>query len=45
MLSGIGPTDHLTKMGIETVVDLPGVGQNLQGKCEIIIYELCLMPH
>ncbi|MBV7339932.1 choline dehydrogenase [Chloroflexi bacterium TSY] len=30
MLSGVGPDDHLQAMGIQTVVDLPGVGQNLQ---------------
>ena len=30
MLSGIGPADHLRKHGIEPVLDLPGVGQNLQ---------------
>jgi choline dehydrogenase len=30
MLSGIGPAEHLKSAGIETVVDLPGVGQNLQ---------------
>jgi len=30
MLSGIGPAAHLRENGIETVVDLPGVGQNLQ---------------
>ena len=30
MLSGIGPADHLRDMGIEPVVDLPGVGRNLQ---------------
>ncbi|XP_035709623.1 glucose dehydrogenase [FAD, quinone] isoform X1 [Folsomia candida] len=29
MLSGIGPRDHLTEIGIETLVDLP-VGKNLQ---------------
>ena len=27
--SGIGPTDHLQALGIDTVVDLPGVGANL----------------
>lgn len=27
-LSGIGDTNHLTSLGIETVVDLPGVGAN-----------------
>jgi choline dehydrogenase len=29
MLSGIGPADHLIEMGIEPVLDLPGVGGNL----------------
>lgn len=29
-LSGIGPADHLRGLGIDVVVDLPGVGQNLQ---------------
>jgi len=30
MLSGIGPADHLREVGIEPIVDLPGVGKNLQ---------------
>lgn len=30
MLSGVGPADHLREMGIEAVLDLPGVGRNLQ---------------
>jgi 4-pyridoxate dehydrogenase len=30
MLSGIGPADHLRATGIAPVVDLPGVGKNLQ---------------
>jgi predicted dehydrogenase (TIGR03970 family) len=29
MLSGIGPKDQLQQFGIPTVLDLPGVGQNL----------------
>ena len=29
MLSGVGPSDHLSEHGIETVIDSPGVGQNL----------------
>jgi len=29
MLSGIGPADHLRDVGIEPVLDLPGVGRNL----------------
>ena len=30
MKSGLGPADQLKAAGIDTVVDLPGVGQNLQ---------------
>ncbi|CUH79082.1 Alcohol dehydrogenase [acceptor] [Tropicibacter naphthalenivorans] len=30
MLSGIGPKAELDRIGVETVVDLPGVGQNFQ---------------
>jgi choline dehydrogenase len=29
MLSGIGPADHLTDVGVEVLHDLPGVGENL----------------
>jgi choline dehydrogenase len=29
MLSGIGPADHLTSVGIDVIVDSPGVGANL----------------
>ena len=30
MLSGLGPSEHLRNQGIAAVLDLPGVGQNLQ---------------
>ena len=30
MLSGVGPADHLSSLGISVVRDLPGVGQNLR---------------
>src|SRR3954453_15486626 len=30
MLSGVGPAEHLATREIDVVVDLPGVGQNLQ---------------
>ena len=29
LLSGVGPADHLRSHGIDVVVDLPGVGENL----------------
>jgi choline dehydrogenase len=37
MLSGIGPKDHLEdpKIGITCLVDLPGVGSNLQDRYEV----------
>ena len=30
MLSGIGPAEHLRRLGIVVKADLPGVGRNLQ---------------
>ncbi len=35
MLSGVGPRAHLEQFGIPVVVDLPGVGANLQDRYEI----------
>lgn len=29
LLSGIGPADHLRSVGVDALVDLPGVGENL----------------
>jgi len=41
MLSGIGPRQHLTDVGIEVVKDLSGVGQNLMDHMESnLIYSL-----
>jgi choline dehydrogenase-like flavoprotein len=37
MLSGIGPTDHLREVGIDTVVDLP-VGRNLQDHLAVSLF-------
>jgi choline dehydrogenase len=34
-LSGIGPADELRAHGIEVLVDLPGVGENLQDRYEV----------
>lgn len=35
-LSGVGPSSHLQSKGIATVLDLPGVGQNLQDHIDYI---------
>jgi choline dehydrogenase-like flavoprotein len=35
MLSGIGPREELEKHGIATRIHLPGVGKNLQDRCEV----------
>lgn len=37
LLSGIGPGDHLHKMGIPVLVDLSGVGRNLQDHLDVPI--------
>ncbi|NHN56956.1 GMC family oxidoreductase [Calidifontibacter sp. DB0510] len=37
MLSGIGPAERLRALGIEPVVDLPGVGQNLHDRYEVSV--------
>lgn len=44
MLSGIGPADHLRSVGIEPVLDLPGVGQNLQDHATVIVKYACTKP-
>jgi choline dehydrogenase len=37
MLSGIGPAEHLRCHGIPVLVDLPGVGANLQDRYEVSV--------
>ncbi|KAJ7055093.1 hypothetical protein C8F01DRAFT_994648 [Mycena amicta] len=37
-LSGVGPKSLLTGLGIDSVVDLPGVGQNLQEHLSVSLY-------
>jgi choline dehydrogenase len=44
MLSGVGPADHLSALGIEVRLDLPGVGQNLHDHPEIHIQHRCKLP-
>jgi choline dehydrogenase len=36
-LSGIGPAQELRALGIDVLVDLPGVGENLQDRYEITV--------
>ena len=45
MLSGIGPADHLRKVGVGLVHDLPGVGQNLQDHVDLCVLAECSGPH
>ncbi len=40
MVSGVGPAQHLTDHGIKPIVDLPGVGQNLQDHLMVLMYFL-----
>jgi len=37
MLSGIGPKNEIERLGIKSLVDLPGVGRNLQDRYEIAV--------
>jgi choline dehydrogenase-like flavoprotein len=44
MLSGIGPRAGLEKHGIHVLVDLPGVGQNLQDRYEVAVVNKMNFP-
>ncbi|MFZ4453452.1 choline dehydrogenase [Salibacterium aidingense] len=43
-LSGVGDAKHLRSVGIEPLVDLPGVGENLQDHLEAYIQYSCPEP-
>ncbi len=43
-LAGIGDPDHLRSVGVEPVVELPGVGENLQDHLEVYIQYSCKQP-
>jgi choline dehydrogenase-like flavoprotein len=45
MLSGIGPADHLNKVGVPVVHALPGVGLNLQDHLDICVISECTGDH
>ncbi|HEY2158142.1 MAG TPA: GMC family oxidoreductase N-terminal domain-containing protein [Isosphaeraceae bacterium] len=42
LLSGLGPQDGLARLGIDVVLDLPGVGRNLQD--HVVVRALCFEP-
>ena len=44
MLSGIGPEEHLRRLGIEVKVASPGVGENLQDHLNIPVRFHCRQP-
>ena len=41
LLSGIGPADHLTSVGVDVEHDLPGVGQNLHDHLDLCTLGEC----
>jgi choline dehydrogenase len=43
LLSGLGPQGDLGRLGIDTVLDLPGVGRNLQE--HVLLNGLCFEPN
>ena len=43
-LSGVGAAQDLEALGIDVVVDLPGVGANLQDHLEVYIQHTCTQP-
>lgn len=45
MLSGIGPADHLAKIGVDVIHNLPGVGSNLQDHLDICTISELTGPH
>jgi choline dehydrogenase len=44
MLSGVGPAELLSRLGIPVVRDLPGVGANLQDHPMVSVGYLCTQP-
>lgn len=44
-LSGIGPAEHLSDLGIDVVLDQPEVGSNLQDHLDLFVIAECTGPH
>lgn len=45
LASGIGPGTHLRQLGIEPIIDLPGVGENLQDHISALLIYRARDPH
>ena len=43
-VSGVGNAGELKALGIDTVHDLPGVGENLQDHLEVYVQHKCIQP-
>ncbi len=43
-VSGVGRAEHLRRLGVEVVQDLPGVGENLQDHLEVYVQYRCRQP-
>ncbi len=43
-VSGIGNSEHLKSVGVEPVLHLPGVGENLQDHLEVYVQHSCSQP-
>jgi choline dehydrogenase len=43
-VSGVGNADELKRVGVDTVHDLPGVGENLQDHLEVYVQHACSQP-
>ncbi len=43
-VSGIGNADELKALGVDVVLDLPGVGENLQDHLEVYVQHACKQP-
>ena len=44
LLSGIGPAGQLREHGIDVVVDLPGIGENLHDHPDVTVKQACTEP-
>lgn len=44
LLSGIGPADELSAVGVKAVHDLPGVGKNMQDHVDCVMAWQCTKP-